>query len=498
MSFGFSIGDLAALVSLTKSTYDGWRDAPREYEDVVEVLGGSNTLLYHVERRFETLTGTETNAGKQKEVGELLRSCERAISELRSVVKRRRKLGHWDRIRLGSGASHVSDCKNRLARHISILTPFLFSLELESIGKDISSLPATLDRLPQMLSNALPAALGKMIDQRIEDSRTARGSIMTTHGDDDDKQAYRELRRNLRLFGVKDSVVRQQRTKLVEFIRTLARDDHDTIIDHQLSEKQTYPSPVAPTPVSQVEHATEEAETMCANVASKTSYRRFQAYAETEDEDETTESAVVDSSDDNMTTRPEMNPRNMGDYEHCTHVAGNTKEGVRNEPEATKNANITPSRHESTKGAPGRRRKYQAYVESEDEDATSELASRTHNTSTKRTHRTTSPHLPSTPKSNTHPSTPPKKASSQSSSTSPPASPSRSKEAGPPNSMIDSLPVALGGNMFLPSLTRSTTCCPTAFMGFLARRCYRIAGVGVRLFIGRRSCRGGIRGLWMG
>lgn len=223
----------------------------REYEEVVHTLSESNTLLCHVERRFDILTGIETNAGKQEELGELLRSHERAISELRSIVKRRRKLSHWDRIRLGAGSSHVNDCRNRLARHISILTPFLFSLELESTGKDINSLPATLDRLPQMLSNALPAALGKMIDQRIEESRTARGSIMTTYEDDDDKQAYRELRRNLRLLGVKDSVVRQQRTKLVEFIRTLTHDDHNTIIDdtnvdHRLSEEPTTHNPTTP------------------------------------------------------------------------------------------------------------------------------------------------------------------------------------------------------------------------------------------------------------
>lgn len=58
------------------------------------------------------------------------------------------------------------------------------SLELESISKNGSSVQATLDRLPEVLSNVLPAALGKMIDTRIEDSRTAKGgSILTTYGD---------------------------------------------------------------------------------------------------------------------------------------------------------------------------------------------------------------------------------------------------------------------------------------------------------------------------
>lgn len=178
MSFGFSLGDVAALVALTKKTYDGWQHAPKEYADVVQTLGESNMLMCHVQRRFDVLTADENDAGKQKEIGDLLKGCQSAVSDLRSVARRRQKLGHWDRIKMG--ASHISDCRDRLSRHLNILTPFLFSLELESIGKDISSLPAALDRIPHVLSHALPAALGKMIDERIEDSRTARGSVMTT------------------------------------------------------------------------------------------------------------------------------------------------------------------------------------------------------------------------------------------------------------------------------------------------------------------------------
>jgi hypothetical protein len=367
MSFGFSIGDLVALIALTKKTYHGWRDAPREYEDVVQTLSESDMLLSHVEGRFDTLTGSETNAGKQEEIGEILRGCESTISELRSVIKRRRRLGHWDRLRLGAGASHVNDCKNRLARHLNILTPFLFSLELESIGKDNGSLPATLDRLPQMLSNALPAALGKMIDQRIDDSRTVRGSIMTTYGEDDDRQAYRELRRNLRFFGIKDSVVRQERSKLVEFMKTLTHEGHDTVSDtvhvnHQSSEEQTVPSSARPVLVSQAVHAAKDTGPPCAKDASTAPRSRYQAYAETEDEDESTESArTVPGNDKTMTT-----PAKAGeDSEHCTHVGDNFEDVVRNKLEGRK-ADLIPTCSESTTGAPGHR-KYQAYAETEDE-----------------------------------------------------------------------------------------------------------------------------------
>jgi hypothetical protein len=340
--------------------------------DVIQALRESNRLLCHVERRFDALTGAENDATKQKEIGDLLSGCQKTISELRVVVKRRRRLGHWDRIRLGAGASHVNDCKNRLARHITILTPFLFSLELESIGKDVGSIPATLDRLPQVLSNALPAALGKMIDQRIDDSRTARGSIMTTYGDDDDKQAYKELRRNLRFFGIKDSVVRQQRSRLVEFIRTLTHDDHDTILEsaggsHQVSEEEIVPSPATPVLFSQAPHAAEDTQTVCAKDANTTSHSRYQAYAETEDEDEYMESVVTAQSNADTAMKPKKAERPAEDSEHRTQIGGNTKAEALDETEGAKSTDATPPRREGSTNTAWRR-SHQAYVESEDED----------------------------------------------------------------------------------------------------------------------------------
>ena len=369
MSFGFSIGDLATLIALTKKTYDSWQQAPKEYADVVRTLSESKTLLCHVQNRFDTLTGAGSDAGKQKEIETLLRGCQSAISELRAVVKRRRKLGPWDRIRLGSG--HVHECRSRLGRHINVLTPFLFSLELESIGKDIGSLPAILDRLPQAVTNALPAALGKMIDERIEDSRTARGSIMTTYGDDDDKQAYKELRRNLRFFGIKDSVVRQQRAKLVEFIKTLTQEDEDTTAKEASDDQQTPEADVVPVPspllVPLVVDLAEEVEIALEPLAGARTRRRYQAYVETEDEDDDPmESTIAGSSNGSMARRSE-NAEGLTVRSNDAHIVEKTEDRAKDTPDATQSAVDSPSFRGNT-AAPKQRRKYQAYVETDDED----------------------------------------------------------------------------------------------------------------------------------
>jgi hypothetical protein len=304
MSFGFSLGDIVALVTLTKNTYYGWRQAPIEYEDVVQTLKEGKELICHVQRRFETLTTNDINSGKPKEIGDLLQGCRNTISDLREVARRRRKLGHWDRLRLG--ASHISNCKNRLAHHITILTPLLFSLELGSIGKDVSSLQATLDRLPQVLSNVLPVALGKMIDTRTEDSRTARrSSIMTTYGDDDDKQAYKDLRKHLMSCGIKDSVVRQHQTKLVEFAKSLTHDQNNTVGDvtggqYQMTEASNVLGPL-PRSNPRVASNVENPKTALQNITAKR--LAYQVYVKTDSEDGDTTSVIPSPTNGNTVER---------------------------------------------------------------------------------------------------------------------------------------------------------------------------------------------------
>jgi len=146
MSFGFSISDIIALVELVKRVYNGWKQAPNEYADVVQTLEESKELVCHVQRRFEMLTAGDLGSGKPEKIGHLLQGCRDIISDLKKVARRRRKMEHWDRLRLR--VSHIRDCKNRLAHHITILTPLLFSLELESVGKDVNSVQTTLNRLP--------------------------------------------------------------------------------------------------------------------------------------------------------------------------------------------------------------------------------------------------------------------------------------------------------------------------------------------------------------
>ncbi|KAK5116846.1 hypothetical protein LTR85_009106 [Meristemomyces frigidus] len=218
MNFGFSPGDIASLIILSKKAYDGWRSAGTEYADISQTLSSFKILLKHLRHRSND---DQSNGGlrdKREELEDILQGCRSAVVELADVSRRYRKLTHFDRLRLGT--KDVSKPKERLVRHMGMLTPFIFMVEVESIGKDIRSLPHTISQIPNIIQSALAVAFGSMIDSRAEDARSARSSLLTTYGDDD-KQAYKELRRNLRGLGVKDADIRTHRPQLVEFVRSV-------------------------------------------------------------------------------------------------------------------------------------------------------------------------------------------------------------------------------------------------------------------------------------
>ena len=144
--------------------------------------------------------------------------CQVAIQELQSVAKRYKKLSRRDRLALGM--KDLSGPKDKLTRHVALLSPMLTMLEVESLGTSLGNIPSMLASLPDLIAEQLPAALSSMIDARTSDTHSAKDSVMATYGDDD-KRAYREFRRNLRELGVRDADIRKQKTRLVDFILSL-------------------------------------------------------------------------------------------------------------------------------------------------------------------------------------------------------------------------------------------------------------------------------------
>lgn len=82
---------------------------------------------------------------------------------------------------------------------------------MESISTGNNVLSEALHRLLEVIEDTLPIASGKIIDARLRKprTRTATRSPMTSYGDDD-KHGYREIRRQLQAFGIRNTAVRER------------------------------------------------------------------------------------------------------------------------------------------------------------------------------------------------------------------------------------------------------------------------------------------------
>lgn len=124
----------------------------------------------------------------------------------------------------------IQQCQKKpkfaLLGHIGILSPSPLSLEMESISIKNGALSEAMHRLPEVIENALPIAIGKIMDARLQKprTRTPTSSPMTNYGDDD-KHAYRELRRQLQAFGIRDTAICERKERLVEAVRSICETD---------------------------------------------------------------------------------------------------------------------------------------------------------------------------------------------------------------------------------------------------------------------------------
>ncbi|KAK6389393.1 hypothetical protein LTR65_006774 [Meristemomyces frigidus] len=147
MSFGFSPSDIISLINLTTKTYQGWHDACGEYADVTGTLNSLSVVLRRVDVYFEArgkASGAsdantfERLALERDDLDQVVGACQRAVEELRAVVRRYKSLGtsqsrNWDRIRLGN--KDLSKLRAKLSQHVSELSAFLLTVELDSIGR---------------------------------------------------------------------------------------------------------------------------------------------------------------------------------------------------------------------------------------------------------------------------------------------------------------------------------------------------------------------------
>ena len=119
MSFGFSVGDFAAAVSLAWSLYKQCKGASEEFREVSEDVGSLLNIIGEIQDEAEDAESILNRAGhrRKQELDMLMRSCTEVLSQLQQILTRYRSLGTqekrtWDKVKFG--AEDIQAYRNKL------------------------------------------------------------------------------------------------------------------------------------------------------------------------------------------------------------------------------------------------------------------------------------------------------------------------------------------------------------------------------------------------
>lgn len=228
MSFGASPSDIIIVVTFCKNLYRKCRDAGGEYDEISREVRGLHTVLRHLKYEVEdpdsTLNRDRSVWGRQ--VAHIVGDGDATLRQLDGLLQKYGRLGRdssgsgspssprvmWDRVRFGSNEmDQLGAIRVKLISHKTSLTLFLDTIQLRE-GKKMSTalndhggqLDVILDKV-----DSIAARMG----QRPQ-------SVMTTY-DDDDKEVWKQFRRELVSEGFSSSVLKQNKEVLRAYIREI-------------------------------------------------------------------------------------------------------------------------------------------------------------------------------------------------------------------------------------------------------------------------------------
>ncbi|KAK4953841.1 hypothetical protein LTR10_008445 [Elasticomyces elasticus] len=216
MSFGFSPSDIVALINLASKAYQGWKKACGEYADVTASLDNLLIILTRIESETAKPESILVRSvDDATDLTKILASTLPTVRELNGVVKQYKSLSlgksrekNWDRIRFG--IKDLTELRLKLNQHVIAITAYLETVGLGALSR----IERGLETLPQIKHT---------IDALAADIRAGRreASVLTTY-DDDDKEVWRQFRRELVGEGMRSSTIHKYKPQIKDYLRTLA------------------------------------------------------------------------------------------------------------------------------------------------------------------------------------------------------------------------------------------------------------------------------------
>ncbi|KAL8644082.1 MAG: hypothetical protein Q9226_007944, partial [Calogaya cf. arnoldii] len=224
MSFGWSASDVALLVKLAYNTAQGARAACGQYDELTRETGSLHTIL---NRLHLEVAKPESSINRHEPYGRELKSiatgCEEVLNQLNKILVKYNALSEqersvrrlWKKIRFGNGAvADVAELRSRVTYYTSALSLFL---NLVSVGT-IGAVEKKMDQAGGDLRD-IKAAVNHITAHFLATDRRER-SVLTAYTNDD-RDAWRELRRGLVKAGFRDSVVRKHMDTIMGYVKEL-------------------------------------------------------------------------------------------------------------------------------------------------------------------------------------------------------------------------------------------------------------------------------------
>ena len=229
MSFGYSVGDGILLVQLAWRTLQGARKACGEHDDLTREVASLHRVLQRLQKELANPDSLLNRADddRRQELNEHGRGCERVLNVMNSIVTRYNKLSAtkrsgkriWQKIKFGNGEmKDLADIRLKLSAYTSAITMSLNLCSLGSqgrvekqlfdIGGDLSGIRGKVDWIAATMT-AMTA-------------RSGDGTIWTSY-ENDDKNFWRQLRRELVREGYHSSILHKHKGLLKDYVEELGR-----------------------------------------------------------------------------------------------------------------------------------------------------------------------------------------------------------------------------------------------------------------------------------
>jgi len=235
MSFGASPSDIIIVVTFCKNLYRKCRSAGGEYDEISREVRGLHTVLKHLKIEVEApdspLNRDSSLWGRQ--LAPIIGDCDFTLRQLDGLLMKYGRLSTnngggnspssprvlWDRMKFGSNEmDQLGGIRVKLISHKTSLTLFLDTIQLHQSGKMVT----TLDNHGGQLDNILDK-VDRIATKMLQKSG---GSVMTNY-DDDDKEVWKDFRRELIAEGFSSDVLQQHKVNFTARTYDLSLTDHN-------------------------------------------------------------------------------------------------------------------------------------------------------------------------------------------------------------------------------------------------------------------------------